>query len=119
MPLVQIVTELPSVADLLRQSDPAAPYDAVPSSSESMSDLEQSTPLPTQLFVVRRGRESTFGLLTRQFGTDPTVHVIWDRRYRERRGAVADVRSERRNTDRRAPAPTVWPSINYIVVNVG
>ena len=74
---------------------------------------------PTQLFVVRRGRESTFRLLERQFGSDTSVRVIWDRRYQERRRSIGGVCSERRRVDRRAPAPTVWPSTNYIVVNVG
>jgi hypothetical protein len=72
----------------------------------------------TQIFVVRRGRESTFRLLERQFGSEPMVRIIWDRRYRERRRASQPDGSERRQLDRRIPAPTVWPSTNYLVVNV-
>ncbi|HEY7449102.1 MAG TPA: hypothetical protein VH702_13180 [Vicinamibacterales bacterium] len=74
---------------------------------------------PTQLIIVRRGRHSTFRLLEREFGNDPTVRIIWDRRYRDRRGSDLTVGDERRRGDRRAPAPTVWPERNYIVVNIG
>jgi len=74
---------------------------------------------PAQLFIVRRGRESTYRLLERQFGNDPSVRIIWDRRYQERRRSDSDtVGSERRGTDRRAPAPTIWPPTNYLVVNI-
>jgi len=85
---------------------------------ESVINSEQPV-TPTQLFIVRRGRESTFRLLERQFGSDPGVRVIWDRRYRERRRLAQEPVADRRRIDRRAPAPTVWPSTNYIVVNVG
>jgi hypothetical protein len=74
---------------------------------------------PTQLIVVRRGRHSTFRLLEREFGNDPTVRIIWDRRYRDRRGSSEGVGDERRRADRRVPAPTVWPERNYFVVNIG
>lgn len=76
-------------------------------------------PRPTQLIIVRRGRDSTFRLLERTFRNDPTVRIIWDRRYRDRRGTSQTVADERRRADRRAPAPTVWPETNYIVVNIG
>jgi hypothetical protein len=73
---------------------------------------------PTQLIIVRRGRHSTFRLLQREFGNDPTVRIIWDRRYRDRRASNQAVGDERRRRDRRAPSPTVWPERNYIVVNI-
>jgi hypothetical protein len=76
-------------------------------------------PQPTQLIIVRRGRHSTFRLLEREFRNDPTVVIIWDRRYRDRRATTEAVNAERRRADRRAPAPTVWPETNYIVVNLG
>lgn len=85
-----------------------------------MNVSELSRPLqPTQLFIVRRGRESTFRLLERQFGSDPSVRIIWDRRYQERRRLPQAVDSERRRGDRRASAPSFWPPTNYLVVNVG
>ena len=85
---------------------------------ESVIDSEQPG-TPTQLFIVRRGRESTFRLLERRFGSDPGVRVIGARRYRERRRRAQAPAADRRRIDRRAPVPTVWPSTNYIVVNVG
>jgi hypothetical protein len=45
-------------------------------------------PQPTQLIIVRRGRHSTFRLLEREFRNDPTVLIIWDRRYRDRRATT-------------------------------
>jgi len=86
-----------------------------------MPDLEPTTQpaqQPTQLFIVRRGRESTFRLLERQLGTDPFVRIIWDRRRQERRRSSEAVGSERRRTDRRVPPPTVWSLTNYLVVKI-
>ena len=76
-------------------------------------------PQVTQLIIVRRGRHSTFRLLERAFRNDPTVRIIWDRRYRDRRATSQMVADERRRTDRRASTPTVWPETNYFVVNIG
>ena len=84
-----------------------------------LSPSIQRAPQPTQLFIVRRGRESTFRLLERQFGSDPSVRIIWDRRYEARRRASQTVGEDRRRTDRRAPAAISWPPTNYLVVNVG
>ena len=79
----------------------------------------QSASESTQLFIVRRGRESTFRLLERQFGSDPSVRIIWDRRYEERRQSPQAVTDDRRWGNRRAPRPTTWPPTNYLAVNVG
>jgi hypothetical protein len=94
--------------------DPSARDLTVPELNAS----PQPTPQPTQLFIVRRGRESTFRLLERQFGNDPSVRIIWDRRYEERRRSTQAAGGDRRHRDRRAPAPITWPSINYLVVNI-
>ncbi len=58
-------------------------------------------PQPTQLIIVRRGRHSTFRLLEREFRNDPTVRIIWDRRYRDRTGHQSDGRG--RTSSRRPP----------------
>ena len=84
-----------------------------------LSQPTQSAPEPAQLFIVRRGRESTFRLLERQFGKDPSVRIIWDRRYEDRRQSPQAVSDDRRRGDRRTPTPTTWPLTNYVVVNVG
>lgn len=84
-----------------------------------LSPPTESAPQPTQLFIVRRGRESTFRLLERQFGSDPSVRIIWDRRYQERRRSSQAVDSDRRRGDRRASALPSWSPTNYLAVNVG
>jgi hypothetical protein len=85
-----------------------------PSGAPDLSTLPQ----PTQLIIVRRGRHSTFRLLERAFRNDPTVRIIWDRRYRDRRSTSQTVAEDRRRADRRVAAPTVWPETNYFVVNI-
>jgi hypothetical protein len=87
--------------------------------SSDIVTVPERQPQPRQLFIVRRGRDDTFRLLQRQFSADPKVRVIWDRRHRERRRAGDWTERDRRDAERRAPAPTVWPSTNYIVVNLG
>ena len=83
--------------------------------TQPAQQLEQQ---PTQLLVVRRGRDSTFCLLERHFGSDPSVRIIWDRRRQERRRSSETIGTERRRTDRRTQAPMVWPPTNYVVVNI-
>jgi hypothetical protein len=78
----------------------------------------QPAPQLTQLFIVRRGRESTFRLLERQFGNDPSVRIIWDRRRDQRRRSTQAVGGDRRHSDRRARAAIAWPPTNYLVVNI-
>lgn len=80
------------------------------------TDLEPGD--PTRLFVVRRGRDSTFRSLQRQYGHDPAVRVIWDRRYAERRRANQPVPHERRHAQRRAVGPTAWPLTNHLVIEL-
>ena len=80
-----------------------------------MTQLAQQ---PTQVFVVRRSRDSTFRLLERHFRSDPSVRIIWDRRRQERRQSSETIGSERRRADRRTQTPMVWPPTNYVVVNI-
>lgn len=66
--------------------------------------------------IVRRGHFATFELLARTFADDPAVQIIWDRRSAERRqngGRPLD--SERRQSDRRRPAPKQWTQLNYMM----
>lgn len=69
-----------------------------------------------RLVIVRRGHFATFELLTRTFGDDPSVQIIWDRRMGERRQSQRGVDDgERRRSDRRREAPTQWGQLNYLV----
>jgi hypothetical protein len=66
--------------------------------------------------VLRRGDYQRYDLLHKTFGS--TTPVIWDRRVRERRKtsdttAMAD---ERRQAERRGPAPTSWMALGFVVV---
>ncbi len=73
-----------------------------------------------RLVVVRRGHFATFELLSRTFGDDPSVQIIWDRRMGDRRTAAEGAsRPDRRRTDRRRVAPTQWRQLNYIVASSG
>ena len=104
---------------LLFESCSTVNFLSIFSTVPELSPSTQRAAQPTQLFIVRRGRESTFRLLERQFGNDPSVRIILDRRYEERRRSPQTVGDDRRRTDRRAPAPISWPPTNYLVVNVG
>lgn len=69
-----------------------------------------------KLVIVRRGHFATYELLTRTFAGDPTVQVIWDRRLGERRQAPQrSGADERRRTDRRRVARTLWGPLDYMV----
>ena len=69
-----------------------------------------------RLVIVRRGQFATFELLTRAFGNDLTVQIIWDRRVGERRKAVRGPTSgERRQNDRRRIPPSQWGQMNYLI----
>lgn len=69
-----------------------------------------------RLVIVRRGHFATYELLSRTFGDDPTVQIIWDRRVSERRRAEGALgSSERRRNDRRRPPPTQWGQLNYMI----
>jgi hypothetical protein len=111
---VAVASKLPSESSQADTDLPAGTLTTV---------IELPTPAqptePTQLIIVRRGRESTFRLLERQFGNDPSVRIIWDRRYQERRRSASDtVGSERRRSDRRPAVPTIWSPTHYLVVNI-
>lgn len=69
-----------------------------------------------KLVIVRRGHFATYELLTRTFAGDATVQVIWDRRVGERRQAPRDSHNDdRRRSDRRRVARTLWGPLDYIV----
>ena len=69
-----------------------------------------------RLVIVRRGHFATFELLTRTFGDDPGVQVIWDRRTAERRAAGVEAANlERRQASRRRTPPTQWSQMNYMI----
>jgi hypothetical protein len=53
------------------------------------------------LYIVATGRQSLYDLLKKQFGDDPNVEVIFDRRQSERRAASGPTPEERRRKDRR------------------
>ena len=72
-----------------------------------------------QLLVVKRGRLSTFRMLSVQFADVPDVYVIWDRRAgvdrRERPGTVVP---ERRRRERRQPHELRGPATEYVIITV-
>jgi hypothetical protein len=71
-----------------------------------------------RLVIVRRGHFATFELLTRTFGDDPDVQIIWDRRMGERRQSTRGPREgERRRSDRRQGPPNQWGQLNYLVAS--
>lgn len=91
-----------------------------------------------QMFIVRRGRESTFRLLLREFSQDPAVRIIWDRRRYNRRQAQLPRQAQltRQPQAPRRPQPMHqsrsagphhrdrrgeyqgWPATQYLVINV-
>ena len=73
-----------------------------------------------QLMIVRRGQTERYRSLQNTFGDAPiNAKVIWDRREQNRRrqGAAAD--EERRRRDRRAPLPSTWASLDFVVAKPG
>ena len=69
------------------------------------------------LAVVRHGCEAVFDTLRAEFGKVDAVHVIWDRRQRDRRREARPVTAELRRGDRRARAvPPRWDILGFLVV---
>jgi hypothetical protein len=69
-----------------------------------------------KLVIVRRGHFATYELLTRAFAGDAAVQVIWDRRGGERRQAPPEPGTDdRRLSDRRRTARTLWGPLDYMV----
>lgn len=72
-----------------------------------------------QLLVVKRGRLSTFKMLSEQFAGVPDVYVIWERRAgvdrRERSGTLVP---ERRQRDRRQPHDLSGPATEYVIITL-
>ena len=68
------------------------------------------------LVIVRRGETEVFERLKAQFAGTPNVHVVWDRRVRDRRVIIQDVDNERRRGERRAPLDaTMWTTRGYFL----
>jgi len=78
---------------------------AAPERSPESPAGAQPPPEPRRydLCVVHRGHPEVFQLMQEHFQEDPTVHVIWDRRLGERRGAPRPGTPERRLIERRRP----------------
>jgi hypothetical protein len=69
-----------------------------------------------KLVIVRRGHFATYELLSRTFAGDATVQVIWDRRVGERRQAPQSPGTDdRRRSDRRRVARTLWGPLDYMI----
>ena len=76
-----------------------------------------SQPVMNQLMVVRRGQTERYRSLQQTFGHAPIdATVIWDRRLQDRRRYLTTADDERRHRDRRAPLPSTWTSLDFIVV---
>ena len=72
-----------------------------------------------QLLVVKRGRLSTFRMLTEQFAGVQDIQVIWDRRSGiDRREQTRTAVPERRGQDRRRPQDRRGPTEDYMAVSV-
>jgi hypothetical protein len=92
-----------------RRAIPAATWDGLgfvlaprrDGETSRMPAAEGDTPPRPDLFVVRHGHADVFDLLTDHFRDDASVHVIWDRRARERRRRSQTVPLDRRRGRRR------------------
>ena len=70
------------------------------------------------LIVVARSRVAAFDQLTREFSEEPTVRVIFDRRFSDRRRKPEPHTPDRRQLDRRRPEDSL-DGRDYIVVRTG
>ncbi|MGH7263938.1 MAG: hypothetical protein ACREMB_03655 [Candidatus Rokuibacteriota bacterium] len=66
--------------------------------------------------IVRRGERAIFEDLEAHAGELGLNAVIWDRRVRDRRVIIRDVRTDRRRGERRGqPGPT-WEALGFTIV---
>lgn len=70
-----------------------------------------------KLIVVKRGKTETLQRLIDRFADDLNVHVIWDRRTKERRQRGKSATAERRNRDRRRLVKA-FGDRDYVVIHV-
>ena len=63
--------------------------------------MSVTTPPGRFLFIVSRSNAKLAGELQQHFSGSPSVQVVVDRRFGERRQQTADITSERRRADRR------------------
>ena len=75
---------------------------------------ESGVPMRTQV-IVRRGAAERFRVLQEMFAGEP-VAILWDRRAGERRQYRAPLTTDRRRTDRRAPPPVTWATLDFVMV---
>jgi hypothetical protein len=76
------------------------------------------------LFIVSRQQPDLYSYLAREFSAEPEVHVMLDRRQRERRRRPdrrAVARGDRRQADRRANGVTSGQlsTLGYAFVRIG
>ncbi len=68
------------------------------------------------LVIVQRGNVERFRALEGAYRSNPSVHVMWDRRVRDRRQNEALVCQERRSGERRGAPPASWITQGYVFV---
>ena len=67
---------------------------------------------------VKRGQFERHSDLHRIFASTTPTDVAWDRRVKERRRVNASTGEERRQRDRRGPAPASWTTLGFVVAYV-
>lgn len=76
---------------------------------------KRTSSTPIAELIVRRGALRRFDKLKRATADLP-VKVSWDRRLEDRRTSATDVARDRRQQDRRQPAPFTWEVADFLVV---
>lgn len=66
--------------------------------------------------IVRRGLAPSYYEFLKVFAAERHLKVILDRRKADRRRARLPVEDERRQLDRRGPAPRTWKAGDFVVV---
>ncbi len=72
-----------------------------------------------ELIIVRRGDVDRFHFLQEIYRSQPSVHVMWDRRLADRRQSAAPAMSERRESERRSTPPRSWTTMGFVFVELG
>ena len=70
----------------------------------------------SETLIVRRGLSPAYYFYLQKFAVANNVELVQDRRVDDRRHWPLRVGAERRNNDRRSPAPATWATGDVVVI---
>ncbi|HWW86397.1 MAG TPA: hypothetical protein VNZ26_22540 [Vicinamibacterales bacterium] len=74
------------------------------------------TPTESYCILVKRGDFQRYDLIHQAFSDK--LPVMWERRHGDRRQATQPIGKDRRQHERRGPAPASWAALGFVVAKL-